>query len=801
MLQKSKLRLSKKKASRRYREILGLLVLTLAAVLSFSFFYYLYYHPANYECSQSIGSVGCNLARRLVRDFGLSGSLLLAALFAGSYMMIFTTLKASVVLFRLVNYGFLFLCGMIFLSVVSKNGKSIVGELGHAARVASMDAWFGRETYASYAVALSLLIIALMLCFRVSLLSCGWFLANFGWLLWEVLRDGIFKPVLTSTVFVAQALAKLAQVFQKRMIGKIAELKERLSFYWKSRKKANVRKEQPSEASATAEPPTPEIPIPETTPEARVEAPAVEPKKRPARVPVQQKLPLPEDSSDYPLPPLYLLDSPVDNAAEIDRTTVDAGKFTLQKKLEDLGIKGKVVDPPQPGPIITMYRFDPDPGVKVRRIVTLADDLAMALKAFGVRVLAPIPGESVVGIEVPNPRREKVTIFLKEIIQSKTFQDAPSKLTLALGKKITGEPFVDDLARMPHLLVAGATGTGKSVSLNAMILSILFKATPSDVKFIMIDPKMLELAVYEDIPHLLVPVVTDPKKAASAFFWAMKEMDERYRLMRAKGARNIDHYNRMLDKETSKRKHAIELEETEDIPSDTLEMGGNLKGDLPLVHMRLARIVIIVDELADLMMTVRRDIEEHITRLAQKARAAGIHLIMATQRPSVDVITGLIKANFPARISFQVTSRVDSRTILDSIGAEKLLGNGDMLFLPPGTARLVRVHGAYVSDQEVRKVVEEIKKRGKAEYLHEILEAKKTTETSDADEIDDEMYDQALAFIAESQQASVSMVQRKFRIGYNRAARLIEKMEKEGVVGPAEGSKPREVYAKKVGAV
>jgi S-DNA-T family DNA segregation ATPase FtsK/SpoIIIE len=369
---------------------------------------------------------------------------------------------------------------------------------------------------------------------------------------------------------------------------------------------------------------------------------------------------------------------------------------------------------------------------------------------------------------------------------------------LALGKQITGEPFVDDLARMPHLLVAGATGTGKSVSLNAMILSVLFKATPEEVKFIMIDPKMLELAVYEGIPHLLVPVVTDPKKAAAALFWAMQEMDQRYRLMRQKGARNIDHYNRLFDKEARKAKDAIALEEIEEARSDSDAIGGNLDSEESLVHRRLPRIVVIVDELADLMMTVRRDIEEHITRLAQKARAAGIHLIMATQRPSVDVITGLIKANFPARISFQVTSRVDSRTILDSIGAEKLLGNGDMLFLPPGTARLIRVHGAYVSDDEVKKVVEHVKSQGKPDYRPEILEAKKVGTVSEVEDNDDEMYDQAVACIVETQQASISMVQRRLRIGYNRAARLIDKMEKEGVVGPTEGSRPREVFIKKV---
>jgi S-DNA-T family DNA segregation ATPase FtsK/SpoIIIE len=313
----------------------------------------------------------------------------------------------------------------------------------------------------------------------------------------------------------------------------------------------------------------------------------------------------------------------------------------------------------------------------------------------------------------------------------------------------------------------------------------------------MVDPKMLELTVYEDIPHLLVPVVTDPKKAAAALFWAMDEMDRRYRLMRDKGARNIDNYNRTLEKEGAKPVIELTEPQTDEEPSDA---GGSLSKEVPLVHERLPRIVIIIDELADLMMTVGRDIEEYITRLAQKARAAGIHLILATQRPSVDVITGLIKANFPARISFQVTSRIDSRTILDSMGGEKLLGNGDLLFLPPGTARLTRIHGAFVSDQEVRKVMKFIKQQGQPRYRPEVFESKKEIESAAADEEHDEMYDQAVAVVTDTQQASISMIQRRLRVGYNRAARMIEQMERDGVVGPADGAKPREVYARKIEA-
>jgi DNA segregation ATPase FtsK/SpoIIIE, S-DNA-T family len=521
--------------------------------------------------------------------------------------------------------------------------------------------------------------------------------------------------------------------------------------------------------------------------------------KKAAKKPLapHEQFKLPAIGEGYRLPPLDLLDPPdPSQSIKVDTDSLQANSLILQKKLADFGVEGEVVAV-RPGPVITMFEFKPADGVKVRRIVMLADDLAMALRAVSVRILAPIPGESVVGIEIPNPRRE--TVYLREIIESDVYNSVDSKITLALGKDISGTPFTSDLARMPHLLVAGATGTGKSVSINAMILSILFKATPQDVQFIMVDPKMLELTIYEDIPHLLVPVVTDPKKAAAALFWAMDEMDRRYRLMRDKGARNIDNYNRSLEKEGALKKTVIELTETHS-DEDESAPGASLAKEAPLMHERLPRIVIIIDELADLMMTVGRDIEEYITRLAQKARAAGIHLILATQRPSVDVITGLIKANFPARISFQVTSRIDSRTILDSMGGEKLLGNGDLLFLPPGTARLTRIHGALVSDHEVRKVMKFIKQQGKPQYRPEVFEVKKDIDNAGVDEEYDEMYDQAVSIVTDTQQASISMIQRRLRVGYNRAARMIEQMERDGVVGPADGAKPREVYARKLEA-
>ncbi|HEY2386405.1 MAG TPA: DNA translocase FtsK 4TM domain-containing protein [Candidatus Binatia bacterium] len=500
----------------------------------------------------------------------------------------------------------------------------------------------------------------------------------------------------------------------------------------------------------------------------------------------------------YELPPASFLDAPVESGVRIDEDALIASSRILQSKLADFGVEGKVVAV-RPGPVITTFEFEPAPGVKVNRIVTLADDLSMALRAHSVRILAPIPGKPVVGIEVSNPRREKV--YLREIIQSEQFQRSESTLTLALGKDTTGNTHVADLGKMPHLLMAGATGTGKSVSLNAIIMSILYKASPADVRFIMIDPKMLELSMYDNIPHLLVPVVTDPKKASYALANVMQQMDVRYRMLRDKGVRNIDSYNRMLAAEAAeKRAGVIELTTPESPDDEEWTAPEPAPAGEQIVHEHLPRIVIIVDELADLMMTVGRDVEESITRLAQKARAAGIHLILATQRPSVDVITGLIKANFPARISFQVTSRIDSRTILDAIGSERLLGEGDCLFLPPGTARLTRIHGAYVSEEEIQKVVQFWKKQGGPQYKMELLEGhdEEGGEDDAAEDLHDEMYDQAVRVVTESRQASISWLQRRLRVGYNRAARMIERMEREGVVSSAEGARPREVLARRI---
>ena len=441
----------------------------------------------------------------------------------------------------------------------------------------------------------------------------------------------------------------------------------------------------------------------EVLPTVVVEKPAPPPKKE--EVAKQEVFEFLESSKVFQLPPISLLEAETEKRQKIDRDSLIMNSRILEKKLLDYGVEGKVVEV-RPGPVITVYEFEPAPGVKVSRIVNLADDLALALSALSIRIVAPIPGKSVVGIEVPNTNRE--TVFLKEIIDSNNFRAFKSKLSFGLGKDIAGDPFVVDLARMPHLLVAGSTGSGKSVSINAMICSILFKATPEEVRFLMIDPKMLELSDYEGIPHLLLPVVTNPKKAAAALKWLVEEMERRYTVLAEKGVRNIEHYHQRMERELKEKGKVYKRK------GDLLE-GDEEKVTEPME--RIPYIGVVIDELADLMMISSRDVEESITRLAQMSRAVGIHLLLATQRPSVDVLTGIIKANFPARISFQVTSKVDSRTILDTIGAEHLLGAGDMLFLPPGSSKLIRLHGAFVSSAEIKRIVEFWKKQGKPSYL------------------------------------------------------------------------------------
>ncbi len=506
----------------------------------------------------------------------------------------------------------------------------------------------------------------------------------------------------------------------------------------------------------------------------RRQQPPAPPSRKVADVPTAR--PVPRRLTSEKLPSLDLLtEGPQQGAIneEVHRKFLEIGRL-IEARCREFSVEGEVTAY-HPGPVVTTFEFKPSAGVKYARVVNLGDDLALALKAESIRI-ERISGSSTVGIEVPNKVRELIT--LRDIIDTEHFDKSPSLMTLALGKDIHGEAIVTDLARMPHLLVAGATGAGKSVGLNSMIVSLLYKALPTQLRMLMIDPKMVELKIYEDIPHLLHPIVTDPKLASHALLWAVQEMENRYRTLSECGVRNIDQYNALLkDPEAHRRARKAAPEDQTPVPQ-------------PLEY-----IVIIIDEFADLMMVASKDVEDSVTRLAQKARAVGIHLIIATQRPSVDVITGVIKANFPSRISYQVASKIDSRTILDAQGAEKLLGNGDMLFLPPGTARIRRIHGAYVTESEIADIVDFVKKnQGEPEYREEITQTVEEKSGVDGIEyLEDPKYDDAVRVVLSTGQASASYLQRRLKLGYSRAARLIEIMEAHGVVGPSQGSKPREI--------
>jgi len=581
----------------------------------------------------------------------------------------------------------------------------------------------------------------------------------------------------------------------------------------------------------------------------------VEPKKPPA--PVKRREPgqfeFLGDRKSFTLPPLDVLECDKKERSTLDKEAFLTTAEKLRAKLADFGITGEVVEI-RPGPVVTMYEFLPGPGIKLSKIASLADDLAMAMEAMRVRIVAPIPGKGVVGIEVPN--RDRETVYLKEIAEQDVFLKSSSKLTMCLGKDIEGMPYVLDLARAPHLLIAGTTGSGKSVAVNSMIMSILLKSTPEEVRFIMVDPKMLELSAYEGIPHLLLPVVTDPKKAALALRWAVEEMERRYQVLSEAGVRNIAGYNKLVENSEAplKTSRASEQPKADPLPDqaaprkmlvvdvadgeteedalarqqelsligvpapqealgDICERAENLGSEAPepiqgqprgaaaTARRKLPYIVVIIDELADLMMVAPREVEVYVARLAQMARASGIHLMVATQRPSTDVVTGVIKSNFPTRISFMLRTKPDSMTILGTSGAEALLGMGDMLLMPPTSAHLQRVHGAFVSEAEIRRAVDHLKAQGKPVYDESILKPREDDLESAAEDesLSDELYDQALAAVSEMRQVSISMLQRKMRIGYNRAARMIERMEKEGVVGPADGAKPRDVLIRPLG--
>jgi S-DNA-T family DNA segregation ATPase FtsK/SpoIIIE len=605
-----------------------------------------------------------------------------------------------------------------------------------------------------------------------------------------VILTCLFLSVILATQF---SFGRLFSLIARRAASGFSFAVERVRSWQDNRRREKQRREVvakhmkravPTPVAADARPPSaPEIRKPQAAGRPEAEAPRVG-DERPAprlsnaapakRIPDQPPAPSepepparPQKKGAFTLPPIALLDAAKVERKIDERELMDAAR-QLEEKCREFSVEGTVVQI-HPGPVVTTFEFKPDAGVKYSKITSLADDLSLALQAESV-LIERIPGKSTVGIQIPNTTREQIS--LRDVLESDACRRSASKLTLALGKTINGEPFVADLSSMPHLLIAGSTGTGKSVAINAMLTCILYRATPEDVRLILMDPKRLELGVYEHIPHLLTPVVVDTKQAANALGWAVREMEERYKTLAAEGVRSIEQFNRNV-------RHALAEKTAEDQEE---------RAPLPY-------ILVVIDELADLMMAASSEVEESITRLAQMARAVGIHLILATQRPSVDVITGLIKANFPARISFRVSSKVDSRTILDGNGAEQLLGKGDMLFLPPASARLIRLHGPYISEQESGRLASFLRKQGKPVYDETITAGEKTAESVEFEK--DDLYDEAARIVVSTGQASISYLQRRLRIGFSRAARLVDMMEAEGLVSPAAGGKPREVLVDK----
>ncbi len=618
-------------------------------------------------------------------------------------------------------------------------------------------------------------------------LLSGWFLSKFNFVGSLILLSSLFFISL----FVATRFSFSALMAWIRERGRFLSIWREKWDHWRKertyaidrkelerkrkREEEGRKQEKPVIAQKLVEiksqaekPASPKVPVPPP----REQDFAAPPKISEKIAPVELAPKLATRVLDFSLPSIEFLRPPL-AVGEVNKDELLQRAQLLTEKCKEFGVLGQVIQI-HPGPVVTTYEFKPEPGMRYNKITNLVDDLCLGLKAESVRI-DRLPGKSTVGIEVPNTRREMIT--LREIIGSAEFQHSASKLSLALGKDIIGKIVISDLARMPHLLIAGQTGSGKSVGVNSMIVSILYKASPEEVKFIMVDPKRLELGLYEEIPHLLTPVVTEPKRASNALKWAVAEMENRYKQLAAFGVRNIEQYNSLM-----RRPHTLDL-----FPEDESE------GKKPLPF-----IVIVIDELADLMMVAPKDVEDSIMRLAQMARAVGIHLIVATQRPSVDVITGVIKANFPARISFQVAQRVDSRTILDQIGAHQLLGKGDMLFIPPSSSKMQRVHAPYVSEEEIGEIVKHLKTQARPVFNQTVVEETKGADQSqEMDAEVDEIYDEAVRIVMEMGKASTSTLQRRLRIGYGRAARLIDIMERDGLVGPADGSKPREILKRR----
>ncbi len=750
------------KARENRKEVYGLFFLAVAVFLTLCLFSY---HSADPSFStlaigkkvQNLGGiVGSHLADLLLTFFGLGGYLIPAAFFAIAFTHFAQRsleIDRKIGWKRVVSY-----LSLIFVASLLAHLK--FHELEWGGRL--MDAggvvgwWLGRRMVrlfgitGSYLFVVSVFLLALVVITQLSFLV----LAQKVQRLLEIFLQHLFLRLSSFlTVLWARTRKNVEEFFAKRRESKkkSAELAKRAPVV-----NLPPRAERPVRVEKLAEPVKKE-PEQKLETEGPVILPRVDLKENKKRDQLEMMVPV---MADYQLPQLSYLDSESQETVKIDEDALKLNSRLLETKLKDYGVEGHITEI-HPGPIITMYEFQPAAGVKVNKIVNLEDDLSLTMGGKSVRIVSPLPGKAAVGIEIPNNERE--TVWLKDVIGHHKFQKAESRITLALGKDTEGIPFVSDLGKMPHLLVAGATGAGKSVQVNSIILSLLYKGTPDEVRLILVDPKMLELSMYEGIPHLLLPVVTQPRKASMALRWALGEMERRYELLTQKSARNIAGFNKGVPKEE-----------------------------------RLPYIVIIIDELADLMMTSAKDVETSVTRLAQMARAAGIHLILATQRPSVDVLTGLIKANFPARISFKVSSKHDSRTIIDTVGAEHLLGAGDMLFMSGGATNMLRIHGAYVSETEIVRVVDHWKKQGTPKLLDESVLLPPPEENEEGkrgmEDFADELYDQAISIVTETRQASISMIQRRLRIGYNRAARMIERMEAEGVVGPADGARPREVY-------
>jgi S-DNA-T family DNA segregation ATPase FtsK/SpoIIIE len=713
--------------------------------------------PANF-----VGRVGAFLAEL---SFQISGyaSYLAPAVIGMLGWHYFWCQKFDAAYTKLVGVVMLFACFSAFMSIAF-GSTEVAGKTFHAG--GSLGAWLG-SWFAEYLNRTGSVIVLLTLMALAVILSTQF---SFG---------RLFAGVSDSS----RDLSARGVGLVRGWLDDRRREKQRREVIAKHTKKAA---EKPAAAAAAPAKPAraPRV-TPETVERAEPPAAVAPPPPRAAAPPVVKRktdtppsLPLADAEpikapavrklGSYTLPPPSLLDPPKAERKIDERELMDSARL-LEEKCREFSVEGQVVQI-HPGPVVTTFELKPDAGVKYSKITGLADDLCLAMQAESV-LIDRIPGKSTVGIQIPNPNREAIS--LRELLEGDAYQRSASKLTLALGKTIHGEPYVTDLATMPHLLIAGSTGTGKSVGLNAMLTSILYRATPDDVRMIMIDPKRLELGMYEDIPHLLSPVVVDPKKAANALRWAVREMEERYKTLAAEGVRNIEQYNRNV--------------------RNLLEDPNGPKGDD--APKPLPFIVVVIDELADLMMVASNEVEESIARLAQMARAVGIHLILATQRPSVDVITGLIKANLPSRISFRVASKIDSRTILDSNGAEQLLGRGDMLFLPPASSRCVRLHGPYISEQESARLASFLRKQGKPTFDDSITASDddKTTGPGGVEYDKDELYDEAARIVVSSGQVSISYLQRKLRIGFSRAARLVDMMEAEGLVSPGAGGKPREV--------